>query len=61
MQAPEYDYLFKLVITGDSNSGKSRVVERYTKNSFSANCEITIGVEFTTKVVTLSNGEKVKL
>lgn len=57
----EYDMLFKIVVTGDSNAGKSRLLERFTKNSFKEDSQLTIGVEFTTKHIELKNGVKVKL
>lgn len=53
--------MFKIVITGDSNSGKSRILERYTRDTFTDSNQITIGVEFTTKFITLDNGFVIKL
>ncbi len=53
--------LFKVVVTGDSNVGKSRLIERFTKDHFKEDSQITIGVEFTTKHITLKNGVRVKL
>jgi len=44
----EYDMLFKIVVTGDSNTGKSRLLERFSKDTFTDSEKITIGVEFTT-------------
>ena len=57
----EYDYLFKFVITGDASCGKSRIVERYVNNKFSQKSHATIGVEFITKNVVLSDGTRVRL
>ena len=67
----EYDYLFKcnkcslivivVVITGDASCGKSRIVERYVYNKFSEKSNATIGVEFITKNVVLSDGTRVRL
>ena len=31
----DYDYLFKLVLVGCSGVGKSNILSRYTKNTFS--------------------------
>ncbi|KAG6589246.1 Ras-related protein Rab11D [Cucurbita argyrosperma subsp. argyrosperma] len=45
----EYDYLFKLVLIGDSGVGKSNLLSRFTKNQFNLESKSTIGVEFATK------------
>ncbi|KAL6529487.1 Ras-related protein ypt3 [Orobanche gracilis] len=45
----EYDYLFKLVLIGDSGVGKSNLLSRFTKNEFTLESKSTIGVEFATK------------
>ncbi|XP_057462175.1 LOW QUALITY PROTEIN: ras-related protein RABA1c-like [Actinidia eriantha] len=45
----DYDYLFKLVLIGDSGVGKSNLLSRFTRNEFSLESKSTIGVEFATK------------
>ncbi|KAK9696862.1 hypothetical protein RND81_08G001900 [Saponaria officinalis] len=45
----DYDYLFKLVLIGDSGVGKSNLLSRFTKNEFSLESKSTIGVEFATR------------
>lgn len=47
-----YDFLFKLVMLGDSGVGKSNLLMRYTKNDFNVNSAITVGIEFATKTIT---------
>lgn len=47
----EYDYLFKIVLIGDSAVGKSNLLARFTKGTFHADSKSTIGVEFATKSV----------
>lgn len=42
----EYDYLFKLVIIGNSGVGKSSLLLRFADDSFSENYITTIGVDF---------------
>ena len=45
----DYNYLFKLVLIGDSSVGKSSLLSRYTRNEFSKDTKQTIGVEFSTR------------
>ena len=42
------DYLFKLVIVGDSGVGKTNLLSRYSRNVFSYDSKTTIGVELAT-------------
>ncbi|XP_004505464.1 ras-related protein Rab11D-like [Cicer arietinum] len=49
----EYDYLFKLVLIGDSGVGKSNLLSRFTKNEFNLESKSTIGVEFATKTLNI--------
>ncbi|PIA42113.1 hypothetical protein AQUCO_02100163v1 [Aquilegia coerulea] len=44
-----FDYLFKVVLTGDSGVGKSNLLSRFTRNEFSLDSRSTIGVEFGTR------------
>ncbi|CAM8921176.1 unnamed protein product [Rhodiola kirilowii] len=53
------DYLFKVVIIGDSAVGKSNLLSRYARNEFDANSKATIGVEFQTQIVEI-DGKEVK-
>eukprot|EP01134_Creolimax_fragrantissima_P005593 CFRG5593T1 len=46
-----YDYLFKIVLIGDSGVGKSNLLSRFTRNQFSLETKSTIGVEFATRSV----------
>ncbi|KAM1028801.1 hypothetical protein FF1_041343 [Malus domestica] len=47
----EYDYLFKIVLIGDSGVGKSNILSRFTRNEFSLESKSTIGVEFATRTL----------
>jgi len=47
----EYDYLFKVVLIGDSGVGKSNLLSRFTRNEFSLETKTTIGVEFATRSI----------
>ncbi|CAL9752008.1 unnamed protein product [Musa acuminata subsp. burmannicoides] len=47
----EYDYLFKVVLIGDSGVGKSNLLSRFTRDEFSLESKSTIGVEFATRSI----------
>ncbi|KAI3861004.1 hypothetical protein MKX03_026673 [Papaver bracteatum] len=47
----EYDYLFKIVLIGDSGVGKSNLLSRFTRNEFCLESKSTIGVEFATRTL----------
>mmetsp|Transcript_8886 Transcript_8886/g.19570 ORF Transcript_8886/g.19570 Transcript_8886/m.19570 type:complete len:220 (-) Transcript_8886:521-1180(-) len=47
----EYDYLFKVVLIGDSGVGKSNLLSRFTRDEFNLESKSTIGVEFATKSI----------
>ncbi|KAI8368210.1 GTP-binding protein [Radiomyces spectabilis] len=51
----EYDYLFKIVLIGDSGVGKSNLLSRFTTNEFNLESKSTIGVEFATKNIEIDN------
>ncbi|CAN6981563.1 unnamed protein product, partial [Brassica rapa subsp. trilocularis] len=53
------EYLFKIVVIGDSAVGKSNLLSRYARNEFSANSKATIGVEFQTQSMDI-DGKEVK-
>jgi Ras-related protein Rab-11A len=55
----EYDYLFKMVLIGDSGVGKSNILSRFTRNEFSLESKSTIGVEFATRTLQV-DGKTVK-
>jgi len=42
----EYDYLFKLLLIGNSSVGKSSLLYRFVDNSWDENFVPTIGVDF---------------
>ena len=49
----DYDFLFKVVLIGDSGVGKSNLLSRFTRNEFNLESKSTIGVEFATRSVAL--------
>jgi small GTP-binding protein len=56
----KFNQLMKLIIIGDSGTGKSCLLHRFVEDSFCEEQTQTIGVEFGAKVVQLA-GRKVKL
>ena len=44
-----YDFLFKIIIIGESGVGKSSILNRYTRNEFGLETKSTIGVELATR------------
>lgn len=54
------DYIFKIVLTGDSGVGKSNLLSRFTRNEFSLESRSTIGVEFSTKDIQV-DGKTIKV
>ncbi|KAI8583619.1 hypothetical protein K450DRAFT_222010 [Umbelopsis ramanniana AG] len=51
----EYDYLFKVVLIGDSGVGKTNLLGRFTRNEFNLESKSTIGVEFATRSIQVDN------
>ncbi|KAL1832318.1 hypothetical protein DCAR_0102320 [Daucus carota subsp. sativus] len=49
------DYVFKIVLIGDSAVGKSQLLARFARNEFSVDSKATIGVEFQTKTLILDH------
>ena len=45
------DYLFKLIIIGNSGVGKSCLMHRVTSNEFLEDHEVTVGVEFGSLII----------
>ena len=58
---PEYDFLFKIVLIGDSGVGKSSIVKRYEEEIFISTNLPTIGVDFCIKTLQVDlNAVKVR-
>lgn len=51
----EYDYIFKIVLIGDSAVGKSNLLLRFTRDEVDLNSKTTIGVEFATRSVRIQD------
>ncbi|EFA84797.1 Rab GTPase [Heterostelium album PN500] len=55
----DYDYLYKIVLIGDSGVGKSNLLSRFTRNEFNLETKSTIGVEFATRTI-VTEGKTIK-
>ncbi|EMS58442.1 Ras-related protein Rab11C [Triticum urartu] len=49
------DYVFKVVLIGDSAVGKSQILARFARNEFSLDSKATIGVEFQTRTLVIDH------
>ncbi|KAG8091384.1 hypothetical protein GUJ93_ZPchr0012g20907 [Zizania palustris] len=49
------DYVFKVVLIGDSAVGKSQILARFARNEFSIDSKATIGVEFQTRTLVIDH------
>ncbi|KAG7619050.1 Ras-related protein RABA4b [Arabidopsis thaliana] len=47
------DYVFKVVLIGDSAVGKSQLLARFARDEFSMDSKATIGVEFQTRTLSI--------
>lgn len=60
IMAKTYDYLFKLLLIGDSGVGKTCVLFRFSEDAFNATFISTIGIDFKIRTIEL-DGKKIKL
>ncbi|KAK1373777.1 Ras-related protein RGP1 [Heracleum sosnowskyi] len=49
------DYVFKIVLIGDSAVGKSQLLARFARNEFNLDSKATIGVEFQTRTLSIDH------
>eukprot|EP00027_Filamoeba_sp_ATCC50430_P009839 CAMPEP_0168561684 /NCGR_PEP_ID=MMETSP0413-20121227/11727_1 /TAXON_ID=136452 /ORGANISM="Filamoeba nolandi, Strain NC-AS-23-1" /LENGTH=215 /DNA_ID=CAMNT_0008593073 /DNA_START=64 /DNA_END=711 /DNA_ORIENTATION=- len=61
MSDEDFDFLYKVVVTGDSGVGKTNIISRFTSGEFQQENKATIGVEFGHAEVTLANGTQIKV
>lgn len=55
------DAKYKVVFVGDSSSGKSSIITRFMHDYFEPNYQATIGIDFLSKIMKLSDGRSVRL
>ncbi|XP_069818698.1 ras-related protein Rab-8A isoform X2 [Dendropsophus ebraccatus] len=58
--AKTYDYLFKLLLIGDSGVGKTCVLFRFSEDAFNSTFISTIGIDFKIRTIEL-DGKRIKL
>jgi small GTP-binding protein len=51
----DYDYVYKVVLIGDSGVGKTNLMTQYARNEFNLHSKSTIGVEFMNKTIEYDN------
>ena len=50
MEKEDIDFMFKIILVGKSQVGKTNIMSKFLKNSFDENSRPTIGVEFGGKI-----------
>ncbi|KAL0967226.1 hypothetical protein UPYG_G00249430 [Umbra pygmaea] len=55
-----FDFLFKIILIGESNVGKTSVVQSFKSGEFSEKQQNTIGVDFTVRTLDIE-GKKIKM
>jgi len=60
MATKAYDYLFKLLLIGDSGVGKTCVLFRFSDDAFNTTFISTIGIDFKIRTIEL-DGKRIKL
>ena len=56
----DYNYLFKILILGDSYVGKTNILKRFLHNQFDINTKETVGVEFGSKNFNMGENDVIK-
>ena len=55
-----YNMIFKIVLLGDSNVGKSNILSKYLHNEFNQDSKSTVGVEFGSKTFEINEKTTIK-
>ena len=55
MEEKNYDYLFKILVIGDYEVGKTSLITRFSQDIFSEDNFLTIAIDFKTKIIEIDN------
>ena len=58
--ATSYDHIFKIILIGDNGVGKSSFIRRFCEDTYVADMETTIGVDFYLSEIDI-DGKKIKV
>tara|TARA_B100001123_G_C15334006_1_gene1032153 strand:- start:4309 stop:4992 length:684 start_codon:yes stop_codon:yes gene_type:complete len=53
-----YHYIFKLIVVGNNNVGKSSIVKSFTNHDFRKEYHSTIGIDFSSKIIQLKRRKR---
>ena len=56
-----YTNLYKILIVGDANAGKTSILDQFTNGNFDGAYISTIGIDFNVKTVNIKEGVQIKL
>ena len=59
--SPLYDSMYKILIVGDINAGKTSILDQFTNQHFDGSYISTIGIDFNVKILSIEDGINVKL
>lgn len=57
----DYDDIHKIIVIGDSNTGKTSLIESYCRQKVPLVPKPTIGVEYTSQTVIIDDYKKIKI
>ena len=56
-----YNNLYKILIVGDANAGKTAILDQFTNKNFDGKYISTIGIDFNVKCITVDDDAVIKL
>uniref|UniRef100_A0A914DCZ3 Uncharacterized protein n=1 Tax=Acrobeloides nanus TaxID=290746 RepID=A0A914DCZ3_9BILA len=57
MSEDTYDYVFKVILAGESGVGKSSILRRYCQDRFNLDERFTVGIEFRTRTMQIDTSQ----